>query len=32
MVLGKFMESEYANKYVEMFTCNTADFNGTVIR
>ena len=30
--LGKFMQSEYANRYIEMFTCNTADFNGTVIR
>ena len=32
MALDKFMESEYANKYLEMFSCNTADFNGTVIR
>ncbi len=32
MALDKFMESEYAEKYLEMFSCNTADFNGTVIR
>ena len=32
IALRKFMDSEYANMYLEMFTCNTADFNGTVIR
>lgn len=32
MALGKFMVSENASDYVEMFTCNTNDFNGTVIR
>ena len=30
--LGKFMDSEYANMYVDSFTCNTADFSGVVIR
>jgi len=30
--LGKFMESDYADMYVENFTCNTSDFSGTVIR
>ena len=30
--LGKFMDSEYADMYVDSFTCNTADFSGVVIR
>ena len=30
--LGKFMDSEYANMYVDSFTCNTVDFSGVVIR
>ena len=30
--LGKFMDSEYANMYVDSFTCTTADFSGVVIR
>lgn len=30
--LAKFMDSEYANMYVDSFTCNTADFSGVVIR
>jgi hypothetical protein len=30
--LGKFMDSEYANMYVDIFTSNTADFSGVVIR
>ena len=30
--LGTFMDSEYANMYVDSFTCNTVDFSGVVIR
>jgi hypothetical protein len=30
--LGKFMDSKYANMYVDSFTCNTVDFSGVVIR